>query len=77
MLVALNILMQNTLLHAFVRTAGLPCLGKFRGAKTLLFQWAHSMMIQALNPNKIYSGARRRHGLRHPRSSYLDMKGFQ
>ena len=77
MLVALNILMQNTLLHAFVKVAGLPCLGKFRGAKTLLFQWAHSMMIQALNPNKIYSGAQGLHGLQHRRSSYLNMKSFQ
>jgi len=72
----LSTLMQNTLRHAFVKIAGLPCLGQSKEEIILLFPQELLMKILALNRNKMFSGAQELHGCLHP-ATYQNMMNSQ
>jgi hypothetical protein len=68
--------MQNTLLHAFVKTVVHPYPGPFKGVKILLFPQELSMKILAFNRNTIFSGAQELHGCLRP-ATYQNMMSSQ
>jgi len=72
----LNTLIQNTLLHAFVKTAAPPCPGQSREAEILSFPQELSMKTPAFNLSEIFSGDRELHGCLRP-VTCQNMMGFQ
>ena len=76
MLAVSSTLMQNTLLHAFVKTVVHLCPGQSKEVKILLFPQELSMKILAFNRNKMFSGAQELHGCLRP-ATYRNMTSSQ
>jgi hypothetical protein len=72
----LNTLMQNTLLHAFVKTVVHLSPGQSKEVKILLFPLELSMKILALNRSKMFSGTQELHGCLRP-ATYQSMMSSQ
>jgi hypothetical protein len=68
--------MQNTLLHAFVKTVVHPCPGQFKVAKILLFPQEPSMKTPAFYRYTMFSGAQELHGCLRP-ATYQNMMNSQ
>jgi hypothetical protein len=68
--------MQNTLLHAFVKTVVHPCPGQSKEVKILSFPQELSMKTLAFDRSKIFSGAQELHGCLRP-ATYQNMMSSQ